>query len=292
MKHNNLNLLENADMTFVDLNAELNTEQVKFLQERYGIDEVHSLDYDRYMEIYDELCDIGADEICIAYDYAVKTGEPECRSELGDIAISLVIFMGNQFIEGGRRFEHDPDDENSIPLGDQELYLEDDFEDEFGNELYFEMGDRNKTTISMTNRFQNNLDNDMKLTFDEVESLCDHFYVTARQDGSPVSGTNGCCKLYWKHPHKPDIGAQRGIRVINRYLEIFGETDKGTPVTFGMTVLIMCYDKDHKSTLTDSDKKYMRIAVDKYSNIAMPMFLRQRIAQLNQEENPHGKKHL
>lgn len=94
----NYNLQKNVNMTYIDLNALPSDEQAKFLKEEYGVDDVNALSDAAYNELYDKLCDIEVDETCKAID-------SEILSDLGMMAEGLVTYMGNQFIEGGRRWK-------------------------------------------------------------------------------------------------------------------------------------------------------------------------------------------
>ena len=97
----NLNLRENVDMTFIDLDASLCDELVIFLKENFNVDDVNALSDKDYHELYEKICQIEVHEASIADD-----GDGP-MSEYGNNVTDVVTYMGNQFIEGGRRWRGD-----------------------------------------------------------------------------------------------------------------------------------------------------------------------------------------
>ena len=97
------NYQEHVDMTFIDLNANLGDTLSAFVLERFGIADVDALSDEAYNEFYDKLCNIEEDEAVLA----AETSKP--ISEYGRNVTDVVTYMGNQFIEGGKRWEDDND---------------------------------------------------------------------------------------------------------------------------------------------------------------------------------------
>jgi len=92
-------------MSVIDFDSILGDEQLKFLEENYNINDIHKLSGEEYLDLYDKLCTIEIHEVSKAIDEAV-TGKPEVVSRLGVLVSDIVTFMGNQFIEGGRRYNN------------------------------------------------------------------------------------------------------------------------------------------------------------------------------------------
>jgi hypothetical protein len=97
-----MNLQENVNMGFIDLDATLPEMHLNFLKENFNVDDVHTLSDEAYEELYDKLCDIEVHEVSKAIDEAC--GDEEKVSAFGEMVADIVTYMGNQFIEGGKRY--------------------------------------------------------------------------------------------------------------------------------------------------------------------------------------------
>ena len=106
MNNINYNLQENVNMEFIDLEIDLFDDGKEFLKENFNITDVNNLSDDDYMKLYDELCDIEEDEVIKAINESTEENQKSI-SGYGNMVASIVTYMGNQFIEGGLRFEED-----------------------------------------------------------------------------------------------------------------------------------------------------------------------------------------
>jgi len=88
----------NVDMAFFYLKGLLHPDLAVFLKENFGVDDVDALSDEDYDELYEKLCEIEVNEVCKA-----DNGNSPL-SEYGNNATDVVTYMGNQFIEGGRRW--------------------------------------------------------------------------------------------------------------------------------------------------------------------------------------------
>jgi hypothetical protein len=98
MKNLNLNLQENVNMEFIDLNSPLRADLTVFLEKHFNVSNVDKLSNYEYHRLYDKLCDIEVHETCKADDEGVE------MSDYGNMIADIVTYMGNQFIEGGKRY--------------------------------------------------------------------------------------------------------------------------------------------------------------------------------------------
>ena len=94
----NYNLQKYVNMTFIDLNAPLKENLVAFLKENFDVDNVDALSDDDYDDLYEKLCDIEVHEV----GKSAETNTPV--SAYGNTVADIVTYMGNQFIEGGKRY--------------------------------------------------------------------------------------------------------------------------------------------------------------------------------------------
>ena len=93
------NYQESVNMEFISLEAPLEEVLATFVKEQFGITDVDALSSEEYSEFYDKLCDIEVDTSFEAHE----NGTP--LSEYGHKVAGVVTYMGNQFIEGGKRWE-------------------------------------------------------------------------------------------------------------------------------------------------------------------------------------------
>jgi len=104
------NMQKYANMTNINLDDDLTVSEKTFLKDCFGVDDLHALSDDAYMELYDKLCDIEVNETYKTIEVGYKSDGLGCvtgskpMSIFGVMASDLVTFMGNQFIEGGRRY--------------------------------------------------------------------------------------------------------------------------------------------------------------------------------------------
>jgi len=97
-----------CDFLCIDFDEDRWDEGKAFLKENYNISDIDSISDDEYFDLFDELVEIEEDE---AWKIR-KTGGP--TSELGGIVSSIVSYMRDQTLKGGKRYYDDDGDYDEI----------------------------------------------------------------------------------------------------------------------------------------------------------------------------------